>query len=130
MNLEENVIFTSGVPFEEVPNYIKTADLGIVPLPAIDWWNVSSPIKLKEYLAMQIPVIATDIPAHRLVVEKAGGTTLINNNDQANISQAILAFYKTRKTNYPVKTRKELYEIISYNSQAIKFIDYVGSLGS
>lgn len=128
LKIEKSVFFTGGVPFEEVPNYIKTADVGIIPLPQIDWWNVSSPIKLKEYLAMQLPVIATDIPAHRFVVEKAGGTTLIKNNSQANIAQAILAFHKTRKTTYPVKTRNELYELISYNSQAIKFMDYVDSL--
>lgn len=77
---------------------------------------------------MQLPVIATDIPAHRFVVKKAGGTTLINNNEPACIAQAILAFYKNRQTTYPMKTRNELYEIISYNSQAMKFIDYVASL--
>jgi glycosyltransferase involved in cell wall biosynthesis len=128
LKIEKSVFFTGGVPFEEVPNYLKTADVGIIPLPQIEWWNVSSPIKLKEYLAMQLPVIATDIPAHRFVVKKAGGTTLINNNEPACIAQAILAFYKNRQTTYPMKTRNELYEIISYNSQAMKFIDYVASL--
>ena len=128
LNIEDSVFFTGGVPFEEVPNYIKTADVGIIPLPQIEWWNVSSPIKLKEYLAMQIPVIATDIPAHRFVVEKAGGTTLINNNEPASIAQAVLAFYKNRQTTFPMKTRNDLYQIISYDSQAMKFIDYVSNL--
>jgi len=130
LNLEEYVIFTGGVPFEKIPSYITTADVGIIPLPAIDWWNVSSPIKLKEYLAMQLPVIATNIPAHRLVVEKTGGATLIEDSDPQNIAQAILTFCKSRNINCPVKTREELYDIISFNSQALRFIEYVSDLNN
>jgi glycosyltransferase involved in cell wall biosynthesis len=128
LRLEKNVLFTGAVPFKKVPDYIKTADVGVIPLPAIDWWNVSSPIKLKEYLAMQLPVIATDIPAHRLVVNKTGGATLIKNHEPQSIAQAISSFHKTPKPIYPMKSRKELYDLISFNSQAISFIDYVGKL--
>jgi glycosyltransferase involved in cell wall biosynthesis len=128
LHLMENIMFTGGVPFEKIPSYIATADVGIIPLPAIDWWNVSSPIKLKEYLAMQLPVIATDIAAHRLVVEKTGGATLIKNHEPQNIAQAVSAFYESRKTTYPMKKRKELYGLISFNSQALRFMEYVDKL--
>jgi glycosyltransferase involved in cell wall biosynthesis len=130
LDLEENVLFTGGVPFNEIPNYIMTADVGIIPLPGIDWWNVSSPIKLKEYLAMQLPIIATDIPAHRLVIKKAGGATLIKDNEPKNIAEAISAFHKNRDTAYSVKKREELYDVISYNSQAIRLIEYIHSLNN
>jgi glycosyltransferase involved in cell wall biosynthesis len=130
LKLEENILFTGGIPFEKVADYIKTADVGIIPLPAIDWWNVSSPIKLKEYLAMQLPVIVTDIPAHRFVVEKTGGGILIRNHNPQEIAQAIIAFHKNRNTSYPAKTRAELYDMISFYSQANKFIEYVDSLDS
>jgi len=128
LKLEDNVLFIGGIPFQKVPTYIKTADVGIIPLPAIDWWNVSSPIKLKEYLAMQLPVIATDIPAHRLVVAKTGGATLIRDHDPQNIARAILAFHKSRKTTYPLKTREDLYDLISFTSHTNRFIDYVSGL--
>ena len=88
---------------------------------------MSSPIKLKEYLAMQLPVIATDIPAHRLVVEKTGGATLIKSHETEHIAKAVLAFYNSRKTIYPMKPRKDLFDVISYKSQALKFIDYVST---
>ena len=130
LDLEENVLFTGGVPFNEIPNYIMTADVGIIPLPEIDWWNVSSPIKLKEYLAMQLPVIATDIPAHRLVIKKAGGATLIKGNEPKNIADAISAFHENRDTTYSVKKREELYDVISYNSQAIRLIEYIHNLNN
>ena len=128
LRLVKNVLFTGGVPFKMVPNYIKTADVGVIPLPAIDWWNVSSPIKLKEYLAMQLPVIATDIPAHRFVIKKTGGATLIKNHKPKNIAEALRTFYENPKPIFPMKKREELYNLISFNSQAINFINYVGKL--
>lgn len=65
LGLENYVIIHSSVPFEDVPRYIKSAQVGILPFPDLDWWNTSSPIKLCEYLAMGKPVIVTDIEAHR-----------------------------------------------------------------
>ena len=128
LKLQKNVLFTGAVPFENVPNYIISANVGIIPLPAIDWWNVSSPIKLKEYLSMQLPVIATDIPAHRFVIKKTGGASLIRNCDPQTISNAIKAYYKSRKLHFPMKSRKELHDIISFHSQAHRFIEHVSNL--
>ena len=128
LKLEKNILFTGAVSIEQIPGFIKSADVGIIPLPAIEWWNVSSPIKLKEYLAMQLPVIATDIPAHRLVVEKAGGATLIKSNEAEYIAKAILDFYNYRKTIFPMKPRKDLFDLISFKSQSLKFIEYVSKI--
>ena len=125
MKLEEYVHFVGGVPFNKVPNYIRTADAGIIPLPNIEWWNVSSPIKLKEYLAMHLPVIATDIPAHRLVVEKVGGAILTKDHEPESLAAAIITFYNSRKTTYPLKSRNQLFKSISYSSQAIEFYKFI-----
>ena len=53
---------------EEVPKYIKLADVCIVPLPRIEWCEISSPLKLMEYLAMEKPLILSNIKAHLEVV--------------------------------------------------------------
>ena len=41
---------------------------GFYLFPSCDAWNTSSPIKLFEYLACGRPVIVTNIPAHRDVL--------------------------------------------------------------
>ena len=43
-------------------------DVGIVPLPDIPDWRYQCALKLLEYLAMEKPVIITDIPSNRMVV--------------------------------------------------------------
>ncbi len=50
---------------EEIPAYIKGFDLGIVPYHLSEYTAHVYPTKLNEYLAMGIPVIATDLPEIR-----------------------------------------------------------------
>jgi glycosyltransferase involved in cell wall biosynthesis len=67
-NLNANVIIHDSVDYEDVPRYISMCDVGIIPLPNMDYWRFQSPLKLLEYLAMKKVVIASDIPAHRAVI--------------------------------------------------------------
>jgi glycosyltransferase involved in cell wall biosynthesis len=64
LGLAGRVTFHPSVLNEEVPRYIRDADLGILPFPDWPGWNTSSPLKLLEYLACGRPVIVTRIPAH------------------------------------------------------------------
>ncbi len=49
----------------EVPNYVKSFDVGIVPYRLTDYTANVYPTKLNEYLIMGIPVVATDLPEIR-----------------------------------------------------------------
>lgn len=69
-DLEDHLILHNIVEYEKVPSYIKLADICIVPLPKKLWWEISSPLKLMEYLAMEKPLILSDIEAHRSIVPK------------------------------------------------------------
>ena len=48
LGVKKHVLFTGKVPFYYVPSYIKSADVAIIPMPNIDWWNLNSPIKTKR----------------------------------------------------------------------------------
>ncbi len=71
LGLSETVYFLKPVDNNAVPAYIAMADVGVVPLPDDRCWQVSSPLKLFEYLAMQKPVLVSDIIAHRAVLGDA-----------------------------------------------------------
>jgi len=125
LGIKSKIRFTGKVPYLEVPQYIRSADLAILPFPNISWWSVSSPLKLMEYLAMGIPVVATDIPAHREIAENIGGIILARNCRPENLANAIkLAL---RKKNEPV-CLEFLKDNISWDSQAIKLIEFLKRL--
>jgi len=94
---KDNVIVHEPVKYADVPKYIAMCDVGIVPLPNISFWRHQCPLKLLEYLAMKKPVIVTDIPAHRLIVngEKCG--IYIPEVNPHEIAKAIVHAYANRE---------------------------------
>jgi len=94
---KDNIIVHEPVEYADVPKYIAMCDVGIVPLPNISFWRYQCPLKLLEYLAMKKPVIVTDIPAHRLIVngEKCG--IYISKVTPNEIAKAIVHAYANRE---------------------------------
>jgi uncharacterized SAM-binding protein YcdF (DUF218 family) len=59
-------------PHADVPRYIKGFDVGLVPYRVSDYTASVYPVKLNEYLAMGIPVVATDLAEIRRFNEEQG----------------------------------------------------------
>ncbi|MBI4342347.1 MAG: YdcF family protein [Candidatus Omnitrophica bacterium] len=60
-----NVHLLGSKAHADVPRYIKGFDVGIVPYRLSEYTAHVYPTKLNEYLAMGIPVVATDLPEIR-----------------------------------------------------------------
>ena len=54
-----NVHLLGARAYEEVPDYMASFDVAINPKPATAWASAANPIKLKEYLAMGLPVVSS-----------------------------------------------------------------------
>lgn len=84
LGIKDNVVFTGQVHFDEVPNYIAAADMGVSPVPPLDFYKLSSPIKMFEYMAMGKPVVANEeIPEQKGVIEESGGGILVKFEDES-----------------------------------------------
>lgn len=57
-----NVHFLGWRDYEEIPDYGRAFDVGICPMPINEWTKSANPIKVKEYLALGLPVVSTRIP--------------------------------------------------------------------
>ena len=125
LNLSDRVFFTGRVPYKEIPEYVRTADLAILPFPNITWWAVSSPIKLMEYLAIGVPVVATNIDANRWVVEQTGGAMLAEDDQPASLAYTIRMVLKE---GLGAADRKVLEETISWTQQAKSLSRFVEQL--
>jgi len=65
--LAERVHVTGMVPHSEVPRWLQGADLAVAPYPQLEHFYFS-PLKLYEFLALGLPVIATDVEQIRDVI--------------------------------------------------------------
>jgi teichuronic acid biosynthesis glycosyltransferase TuaH len=61
----DNVEWIGERPFEELPRYLAHAGVGVLPYTRSKFNLGSCPLKLLEYLAAGLPVVATDLPAIR-----------------------------------------------------------------
>lgn len=57
-----NVHWLGFRPYEEIPSYGSGFDVAIMPWLENEWITHCNPIKLKEYLALGLPVVSTDFP--------------------------------------------------------------------
>ena len=125
LNLNDRVIFTGKVPYTKVSEYIRSANLAILPFPNITWWAVSSPIKLMEYLATGISIVATNIDAHRWVVEQTGGALLAEDDKPDSLAKSI----KVLLIEGVEQVDPEILEsTISWNKQAKSLSEFVEKL--
>jgi glycosyltransferase involved in cell wall biosynthesis len=70
--LANHVLLTGWLPQAGALGYAVRAEVGLSPIPRGALFDVSSPTKLVEYLALGIPSVANDIPDQRLVIEESG----------------------------------------------------------
>jgi GT2 family glycosyltransferase/glycosyltransferase involved in cell wall biosynthesis len=57
-----NVHWLGHRPYEDIPRYGSGFDVALMPWLDNEWIRHSNPIKLKEYLALGLPVVSTDFP--------------------------------------------------------------------
>jgi glycosyltransferase involved in cell wall biosynthesis len=60
LGLAGRAVFTGAVPHEEVPALIRQFDVALAPYPALDHPFYFSPLKLFEYMACGVPVVAAN----------------------------------------------------------------------
>lgn len=70
--LDGHVLLTGWLPQQAALGYAVRAEVGLSPIPRGALFDVSSPTKLVEYLALGIPSVANDIPDQQLVIAQSG----------------------------------------------------------
>lgn len=65
---QSKVTWHGYVNHDDLPDCLSDMDAAISPLPDHESYEVSSPAKIYEYLALGLPIVCTDIRAHRRVL--------------------------------------------------------------
>lgn len=70
--LGHHVLLTGWLPQAAALGYAVRSEVGLSPIPRGTLFDVSSPTKLVEYLALGIPGVANDIPDQQQVIADSG----------------------------------------------------------
>ena len=86
----KNVYFTGFVPYQQVPDYLSASDFLLLPNSMKHEQAYStSPLKLFEYMASRRPIIASNIPAFKGILNNEGNACLIEPDSPVDIASAI-----------------------------------------
>jgi len=79
LQLDDHVWFAGRVSDEELMRYLSTADICVDPDPSNPFTDRSTMIKLMEYMALGKPIVAFDLPEHRVTAGEAALYAQANN---------------------------------------------------
>lgn len=115
---------------EQIANIFGYVRVGLVLLhPTLNYLE-SYPIKLFEYMSAGIPVIASDFPLWRKIIENVGCGVLVDPLSPKAIADAILWFLENpiEAEEMGKKGQKAIYERYNWNNESKKMFDFYSSL--
>ncbi len=83
-DLEHRVVFAGKIPPDKLPAYLAAADILLSPRQA----GVNTPLKILDYFKADGAVVATDIPANRLLVDDS--TAILTKPDAESFADGII----------------------------------------
>lgn len=96
-NILHKIIFTGQVPHPAIPRYMQAADILIAAYPPFDFYKYhTSPLKIFEYMAAGRPIVTTDFPTLRDILDDSSAI-LVKSGDVAAYAAAV-----TKITENPV----------------------------
>ncbi|MFN0159275.1 MAG: glycosyltransferase family 4 protein [Bacteroidota bacterium] len=91
LGLQQCVSIVDPVPYREIPKVITAHDVAVAYVPDIEDWQCQPTLKILEYRALGMPVLASDNPPNREAVENEINGILVVNTPQS-LASGMLRF--------------------------------------
>ncbi len=124
---DPRIIWIGQVKPQQVPVYLKASDILVLPNKAGDIISerFTSPMKLFEYMAAKKPIIASDLPSIREVLDNESAFFVESSNPEklAGIIDTV-----TKETSKAVQISERAYKKVlnySWNTRASGIIDFI-----
>lgn len=89
-DIGDRVHFVEAVPPAELLSVTASATVGVVPYQPVSMNNrLALPNKIFEYVAAGLPVVASDVPEMRRIVQESGAGALYDPYSPASLSEAM-----------------------------------------
>jgi len=96
LGLDDRVHVTGLVPQEQVPAWLRDADVAVAPYPQLDDFYFS-PLKIFEFLSLGLPVVSADVGQVPEILGHGRRGRLYRAGRPADLAQAIAALLEDRK---------------------------------
>lgn len=123
-----NVQFVGHVPKVKIPQYVTAADVLLLPnIPvSVESSHYTSPMKLFEYMASGVPVVASDLPSIREILNEEN-SVLVAPGDAPALREAIQGLRGNHKKSMSIaaQAKKDVQEY-AWEKRAKRILSFVG----
>jgi len=88
LRLGDAVHFFGSVAHEDIPRILVESDIGVAPYSNLDFGF--SPLKIFEYMACALPVVCSDLPSTREIVENGKDGVLVKSWIKEDLANALV----------------------------------------
>lgn len=117
----------SGRPYNEIPGILSASDVLVLPNSGKDLSSstYTSPMKLFEYMASGVPIVASDVPAIREVLDESTAV-LVKPNDPVALADGIVKVLNNPQLAMQLTSAaKERVKSYSWSSRAKGILDFI-----
>lgn len=83
MGVGSIVTMEAPVPYEAIPEVLSRAHVGLAYVPDRPTWHYQPTIKVKEYRALGLPILSTDVASHHEFVEDGVNGVMVADSPQS-----------------------------------------------
>jgi glycosyltransferase involved in cell wall biosynthesis len=128
MNLERNVNFKPAMLIEDLPAALVQADVGLIPNRASAASHMMLPVKLMEYAALGIPIIASNLQTIEHYFGN-GAVRLFEAGNPHALASAIEELYRSPGKRREFRLRAlNVAASFSWEQQRLRFFDAIDSV--
>ena len=70
LRAKAKLLLVTSVPYKQVPLYLRSIDIAVIPYPGVQHAKTTSPIKLYEYMAAGKTIVIADGPDPQALAKK------------------------------------------------------------
>ena len=108
----EQVTFAGHIPYPQMPEYMRVADIGLAYVPVVSWFDNAPVLKTMESLAAGLPTIATATRGNHAYIQHGQNGLLVEDNPTA-LAQAMVQLAQDKALQE--KFRQGRQDILKYN---------------
>jgi glycosyltransferase involved in cell wall biosynthesis len=98
LGVREAVVVIPWLPHVEIHRYLRRSKIGLVPLQPEEKYKRNIPIKLFEYMACGLPVLAADLPPIRPYIEESGAGLLYDSTSPEALAEGVIGMLSDEET--------------------------------
>ena len=111
LQLKESIKFFDWVNYSELVKAYRRSNVGVIPHRASEHTDSTIPNKLFEYMYFGVPVLVSDRPPLKRIVEETGAGRVFKTGDPGDLAQAVLEIFRNpdKYGEMGIKAVKEKY---------------------